>query len=425
MLRLCEIENQELKNSLRYVEIQLAKTKEAKREVTEKYESAQNEIEKCHEQIQRGANVQSAQARQIEDMGQQLDGVAASQKEVHEKTKLQIKQYQGEIDIREMEINRIKKVLEQRDGDIVHLTTQNNMQKERLEEIDVELELKSGENNRLRKQVADLEAAMQDLYCSRKGNGSLQIELDSLKADNEKLLELLKETTEYADLDADQIVRAAQNKVVQSLTTAGSLKSGKSDGKSASSKGKKDNDWIPTQAVRAINKIRDDFSGKMTETCVSQILYELNSIWRQIMRKENEAIKKRLTAQIQDLRRQVVTKNAFDKGELMQEISRTKKELAFAHKTIHNKKAQADSSVNHSVTNQDEIHQSMRLVETIGIQKKVLEDENEELKSRISELMNEKSAFSTSTPIDRAAEAALQARENIPSLNLQGYNGQY
>ena len=35
MLRLCEIENQELKNSLRYVEIQLAKTKEGKREMTE------------------------------------------------------------------------------------------------------------------------------------------------------------------------------------------------------------------------------------------------------------------------------------------------------------------------------------------------------------------------------------------------------
>ena len=58
----------------------------------------------------------------------------------------------------------------------------------------------------------------------------------------------------------------------------------------------------------------------MSETCVSQILYELNSIWREIMRKENNAIKKRLTMQIQDLRRQIVTKQAFDKGELMQEI---------------------------------------------------------------------------------------------------------
>ena len=40
MLRLCEIENQELKNSLRYVEIQLAKTKEGKRDLNEKYENA-------------------------------------------------------------------------------------------------------------------------------------------------------------------------------------------------------------------------------------------------------------------------------------------------------------------------------------------------------------------------------------------------
>lgn len=69
--------------------------------------------------------------------------------------------------------------------------------------------MKSGENNRLRKQVADLEKAMQDLYCSRKGNGSLQIELDSLKQDNERLISLLKETTEYGDFDDVQIQNAA------------------------------------------------------------------------------------------------------------------------------------------------------------------------------------------------------------------------
>jgi len=57
----------------------------------------------------------------------------------------------------------------------------------------------------------------------------------------------------------------------------------------------KNNDWIPTQAVRAILSIRDQFNGSMSETCISQILYELNSIWREIMRKENNAIKKRLT----------------------------------------------------------------------------------------------------------------------------------
>ena len=77
------------------------------------------------------------------------------------------------------------------------------MNKNRLDDIEEELEMKSGENNRLRKSCADLEKAMQDLYCSRKGNGSLQIELDSLKQDNERLLTLLKDTTEYGDMDDD------------------------------------------------------------------------------------------------------------------------------------------------------------------------------------------------------------------------------
>lgn len=151
MLRLCEIENQELKNSLRYVEIQLAKTKEGKRDVTEKYESAQGEIEKCHENISRQANINHAQAKQIEDMSVQLDGVAASQKDVHEKAKIQIQQYQNEIDIREMEINRIKKLMEQKDREHEHLNTQYNMQHDRLEDIEEELEMKAKENNRLRK----------------------------------------------------------------------------------------------------------------------------------------------------------------------------------------------------------------------------------------------------------------------------------
>ena len=83
--------------------------------------------------------------------------------------------------MREMEINRIKKIMEQKDREHDHLQTEYNMEHSRLIEIEEELEMKAKENNRLRKQFADLEKAMQDLYCSRKGNGSLQIELDSLK----------------------------------------------------------------------------------------------------------------------------------------------------------------------------------------------------------------------------------------------------
>ena len=47
------------------------------------------------------------------------------------------------------------------------------------------------------------------------------------------------------------------------------------------------------------------------------------------MRKEVDAIKRRFTQQVQDLRRQLVTKRAFDEEEAHKEITRLKKELQF------------------------------------------------------------------------------------------------
>ena len=117
-------------------------------------------------------------------------------------------------------------------------------------------------------------------------------------------MELLRGTCEYADMDDNDIIKAAnslKSKLAQPKGGKGSsVKStGQRSSKSLKSvQAQKNNDWIPTEAVRAILKIQEEFGEPKSETCVSQILYELNTIWRNIMRKENEAIKKKLTAQI-------------------------------------------------------------------------------------------------------------------------------
>ena len=80
----------------------------------------------------------------------------------------------------------------------------------RYNDINEELELKNQENNRLRNQVADLEKVVADLYGSRKGEGSLQVEMMNLKADNDKLLQLLKETADYQDLSDTAIIKKAK-----------------------------------------------------------------------------------------------------------------------------------------------------------------------------------------------------------------------
>ena len=187
-----------------------------------------------------------------------------------------------------MEINRIKKILEQKDNECNLVTAERNMMQDRVKDLEEEMEMKSGENNRLRKQVTDLDSAMKDLYKSRKGNGTLQIEMESLKSDNERLLALLKDTCEYADCEDADILKSAATKTLKGanglVDTFSANK--RARGASADVVGKRvkkvDNDWIPTEAVRVILRIKDTFDGKMTETAISQILYDLiNKIERQ------------------------------------------------------------------------------------------------------------------------------------------------
>lgn len=121
MLRLAEVENKELKDSLRYVEIQLAKSRDSYTQLLRKYEDAQEEISKCHDQISRQTNINHALTQQIDEMSKKMDEFVAQQKEMYEKSKFKVSTYQNEIDMREEEINRLKRTLQQRDDEIAGL----------------------------------------------------------------------------------------------------------------------------------------------------------------------------------------------------------------------------------------------------------------------------------------------------------------
>ena len=51
-------------------------------------------------------------------MGKKLDNVADDQKEMFEKSKFKVLQYQNEVDKREQEIQKLTKILEQKGDDI-------------------------------------------------------------------------------------------------------------------------------------------------------------------------------------------------------------------------------------------------------------------------------------------------------------------
>lgn len=66
----------------------------------------------------------------------------------------------------------------------------------------------------------------------------------------------------------------------------------------------------------------------------------------------------------------------------------------------------------------EDIERSLRLVETIGIQKKVLEEQNEELRSRVQELEAERHIPGLRTTFGGQENMASNGRSGIPPLNL-------
>ncbi len=82
---------------------------------------------------------------------------------------------------------------------------------------------------------------------SRKGHGSFQVELDKLKTDNDKLLELLQATSEYADMSEQDIRSVA---IGRGIGEGRSRSHGRFSAKGNSP------EWIPSEAVRALNAIK-------------------------------------------------------------------------------------------------------------------------------------------------------------------------
>jgi len=62
----------------------------------------------------------------------------------------------------------------------------------------------------------------------------------------------------------------------------------------------------------------------------------------------------------------------------------------------------------------------MKLVETINMQKRELETENEELKSRMSEMLNERS--NTMANVMENANTAISAQHSRPGIPLLNFN---
>lgn len=242
-------------------------------------------------------------------------------------------------------------------------------------------------NNKLQERINELESKLDEIYLTRKSESALLLEINHLKNDNIRLLNMLKTTDEFKDFaylaeDCTGGIRYIKSDSLYSDQVIGKSKCGcssKSDiNKSSSFSFNKplypktqdalsskqpsscrikecvakkieentpfnDLNWIPIEAFSATKTISSKYKLNIDDTIANELLYKLNLIWKERENKLVQRIKNKYQTEILDLRRKLNFKepcdNIYLKSEnkkLKDDIKTTKENNFLTFKKSHN-----------------------------------------------------------------------------------------
>ena len=146
------------------------------------------------------------------------------------------------------------------------------------------------------------------------------LEVEHLKADNERLLRMLQKTKDYKGFANMCLDSAGLGTHMDMDFPAPGAKKGKENNKNKLTDAKAEEDsWIPEQAFKVAHKFRARH-GDLSEKAVDQLLTELNKIWRDREKKQIARIKSSCNSQVADVKRGFNSTKSYDEIEANKKI---------------------------------------------------------------------------------------------------------
>ena len=129
-------------------------------------------------------------------MQSKIARVNTDEQGILEKSRFKIENYQNEIEARESEIDQLREALNNKNDAIKVVTLAQEQFKHKT--IGMEEELQIVKDERIRQQgiIDQYESQIDNMLLNRKSEGTALLEVEQLRADNRRLLSLLKETRE-------------------------------------------------------------------------------------------------------------------------------------------------------------------------------------------------------------------------------------
>ena len=312
MLKLAENETTELRETVKFLEQELNKSRDQNSALVSRYEKLQEEIQHSHEQIARQATISHSQVDEIERLKQTIKNHSGDNE-----LKRQIEEYKFQLAEKDEIIEKYMNVINSQQEDSEGKFVNSEQAKIRIEEVNNEIVGKDRNLESLQNRLKEAYQVIEEMKRKLRSEATSMLENDHLRADNARLVNLLKGTKEYYNFaeyieDSNGVINVPI-KYKNCPKHCGSIMN-------------RDQyeDWVPSEAFKIAQGLKVT---PLTDEIINKVLLELNKVWREREKRQVDRLKAKYSLEMSDLKRQLAMRVPFIEVQANKHIAKLRAEI--------------------------------------------------------------------------------------------------
>ena len=396
---------QELIDHIDILESKLKIMSEQKNKIISQLKNFEEENEMLKEQISRQNESNKKLNFDRNKFEKQIQELQISNKTFNENVKAKFEILNKELEDKETIVEKLNQQLKAKEETIKYFTINNEKAQRYSNTYKDELQEQKLINKKQIDKISELEKQIDQLYIQKQSEGSLLLEIEHLKDDNMRLLQMLKSTAEFKDFaflsetvpggirfhnePQPPLVKGtpatSQNVPSQSVgsKTSGNQKKINDKSNNNNNKDMNSDNWIPSEALICAKQFKSENNLDLNETMLNNLLTSLNKVWQEREKQQINRLKAKYRNEITSLKRKVTMKSGFDEYTAQKTISKLKKDLKQTKEDLRDNIA-LNNKLKTSPVGIELVDNALKIASTFQNTKACLENEIENLKKQLA-----------------------------------------
>jgi len=376
----------ELLDKIELLETRMNIMNEQKIKVVDKLKSFQEENDILKEQISRQNFNINKYNQKIEECNCIINNLQNINNNLNVTIKNNNEKFNNEIEKNNKILEKLNQQLLAKDETIKYQIKSNEINQKNNMTFKDELEQQKLINQKQIEKISELEKKIDEFYIQKESEGSLLLEIEHLKDDNIRLLEMLKNTSEFKDF-AKSKSNLNGTKLLKNIKINNNNVSNINN-KSFSNKSYNSNEisnsYVPNEAYDLVQDFKNNNNLTVSDSILNSLLSSLNKIWKDYYSKQIKNLKAKNSEEINKLKRQIVMKSPYNEFVAQKTISHLKKDLK---KTKSNLKDNVKKNSNNKGNPKgiELVDNALKIAKNFENQKNSLENEIKTLKIKLAE----------------------------------------